>query len=116
MKQLVNYITVMLLSSSIAAISQVSATNGGEPQSQAGAASSPGQSANESNGSEVTGDVAATRLGPVYMADRFSGMDFSAKVSACLSAVEAAGSGTCDARSLTGSQKASASITVGDGK
>src|SRR5580658_320560 len=114
MKQLVNYITVILLSSSIAAIAQVSATNGGEQQGQAGAANPPGQSTNDNNGSQVTEDVAATRLGPVYMADRFSGLDFSAKVSACLSAVDTAGGGTCDARGLTGAQTASADITVGD--
>ena len=116
MNELVKYTTVILLSNSLAVMAQVGTPNAAQPQSQAGAANSPMQSTNENNGSDVTGDIATTRLGPLYMADRFPGSDFAAKAGACLSAVEAVGGGTCDARSLTGPQRASANVTVGDGK
>jgi hypothetical protein len=51
----------------------------------------------------------------VVRADLQSGADFGAKVNACLSAIYAAGGGTCDARGLTGAQTLSSTLTVGDG-
>ena len=51
----------------------------------------------------------------VLDASQFSGADFGAKVSACLTAVEAAGGGTCDARNFSSTQTSSSTITVGDG-
>jgi hypothetical protein len=48
-------------------------------------------------------------------ADLMSGADFSAKVNACIAAVNAAGGGTCDARGLGPTNSASQTVTVGDG-
>ena len=49
-----------------------------------------------------------------FNAAAFAGADFSAKVNACLAAIEEAGGGICDARALIGPQTASQSIKVGD--
>lgn len=55
--------------------------------------------------------------GNAYVLDvsSFPGTTWDAKVNACFNALYAAGGGTCDARSLSGSQTMSSSVTVGNG-
>ena len=64
-------------------------------------------------GGTATGPMTATRLGPVYEADQFGGMDAGAQINACIAAVIAAGGGTCDARALGGTRVIAEEIDLG---
>jgi len=97
-----------------------------DTQAQAGsrppAGSIAGHSAGNQSGTagelpEVASRAPTTKIlpsGSGLNAAAFAGADFSAKVNACLAAVEEAGGGICDSRSLSGPQTASQSIKVGD--
>jgi hypothetical protein len=61
------------------------------------------------------GPITGKQLGSAYMADQFAGADASLKINACITAVIAAGGGTCDATALGGNQAMSQQINLGPG-
>jgi hypothetical protein len=64
-------------------------------------------------GGAATGPLTATRIGAMYQADQFSGADAGAQINACVTAVIAAGGGTCDARALGGARVIGEEIDLG---
>ncbi len=64
----------------------------------------------------VSGSAGAgANIGNYFYADQYAGADASVKINACITAVIAAGGGTCDARNLYGTQTMSTQINVGGG-
>ena len=59
----------------------------------------------------MTGKVAARQIGAIYQADSYTGADASVKINACITALASSG-GTCDARSLGGTQSMSQEIDL----
>jgi hypothetical protein len=51
-------------------------------------------------------------LGSAYPVDQFPGVDFGAKLQACLSTVSASYGGTCDARNFTGALSMGSNLTI----
>jgi len=64
------------------------------------------------SGGTFTGPVTATKLGGAYQVDQFTGADFGAKLSACLSGLSATNGGTCDARNFSGTQAMGSNLTI----
>ncbi len=56
--------------------------------------------------------VASSPLGSSSAVDQFSGVDFGAKLQACLSAVSSTYGGTCDARNFTGNLSMGSNLTI----
>ena len=56
--------------------------------------------------------AASTALGTAFQVDQFPGVDFGAKVQACVGAVSTIYGGTCDARNFTGSLSMGSNLTI----
>ena len=56
--------------------------------------------------------VANSGLGSSYPVDQFPGVDFGAKLQACLGTVNASYGGTCDARNFSGTLQMGSSVTI----
>ena len=61
-------------------------------------------------GGDMTGplsgpSITATQLGGTYQVDQFPGVDFGAKLQACLGTLSSSYGGTCDARNFSGTQR-----------
>ncbi|HEV2326510.1 MAG TPA: hypothetical protein VGS10_21405 [Terracidiphilus sp.] len=63
-------------------------------------------------GGAATGPLTATQLGAAYQVDQFPGVDFGAKLQACLNAVNSTYGGTCDARNFTGTLSMGSNLTI----
>jgi hypothetical protein len=63
-------------------------------------------------GATLTGPLTSVKIGAVYQADQFPGLDFGAKLSACLSGLSSTNGGTCDARNFSGTQSMGSSLTI----
>ena len=59
--------------------------------------------------------VANNPVGAAYAVDQFPGVDFGAKLQACLGAVSASYGGTCDARNFTGNVSMGSNLTISAG-
>ncbi|MDR3793374.1 MAG: hypothetical protein P4L03_08335 [Terracidiphilus sp.] len=65
-------------------------------------------------GGGTYGPLAGTsQPGKAFDVDQFPGVDFGAKLQACVNAVNTTYGGTCDARNFTGAQSMSANVTIG---
>jgi len=56
--------------------------------------------------------AANSPAGAAYAVDQFPGVDFGAKLQACLGTVSASYGGTCDARNFTGTQSMGSNLTI----
>jgi hypothetical protein len=63
-------------------------------------------------GGTVTGSLTALKLGGIYQADQYPGVDFGAKLQACLNGLSASYGGTCDARNFTGNLSMGSNLTI----
>ena len=63
-------------------------------------------------GGTYTGLVANGTLGSSLQVDQFPGVDFGAKLQACVNALSASYGGTCDARNFTGTLSMGSSLTI----
>ncbi len=63
-------------------------------------------------GGTLTGPLTGVKLGALYQADQFTGADFGAKLSACLSGLSSTTGGTCDARNFTGTVSMGSNLTI----
>ncbi len=63
-------------------------------------------------GATMTGPLTSVKLGALYQVDQFSGSDFGAKLSACLSGLSSTNGGTCDARNFTGTLSMGSNLTI----
>jgi hypothetical protein len=63
-------------------------------------------------GGTLTGSLTAIQIGALYQVDQFPGMDFGAKLGACLSGLSATNGGTCDARNFTSTQSMGSNLTI----
>ncbi len=63
-------------------------------------------------GGTMTGPLTATKIGGLYQVDQFSGADFGAKLSACLSGLSSTNGGICDARNFSGTQSMGSNLTI----
>jgi hypothetical protein len=59
--------------------------------------------------------VASGGLGSAYPVDQFPGVDFGARLQACLNTVSALYGGTCDARNFTGNVSMGSNLTISTG-
>jgi hypothetical protein len=64
------------------------------------------------SGGTMTGPLTSVKLGAVYQVDQFTGADFGAKLSACLSGLSSSNGGTCDARNFNGTQSMRSNLTI----
>ncbi len=63
-------------------------------------------------GGAVTGELTGLQLGAAYQVDQFPGVDFGAKLQACLNGLGASFGGTCDARNFTGILSMGSNLTI----
>jgi hypothetical protein len=63
-------------------------------------------------GGTVTGALTAKQLGAAYEVDQFPGVDFGAKLQACLGSLSASYGGTCDARNFNGTLAMGSNVTI----
>ncbi|MBS1806353.1 MAG: hypothetical protein JST28_23665 [Acidobacteria bacterium] len=63
-------------------------------------------------GGTVTGPLTAKQLGAAYQVDQFPGVDFGAKLQACISATSGVYGGTCDARNFSGNVSMTSDVTI----
>ena len=63
-------------------------------------------------GGSMTGPLTSVKIGALYQVDQFSGGDFGAKLSACLSGLSQTQGGTCDARNFTGTLSMGSNLTI----
>jgi len=63
-------------------------------------------------GASMTGPLTSVKLGALYQVDQFSGADFGAKLSACLSGLSTSYGGTCDARNFSGTLTMGSNLTI----
>ncbi len=63
-------------------------------------------------GGAVNGPLTGVQLGAAYQVDQFPGIDFGARLQACLSGLNSVYGGTCDARNFTGNLSLSSNVTV----
>jgi hypothetical protein len=63
-------------------------------------------------GATMTGPLTSVKLGALYQVDQFSGSDFGAKLSACLSGLSSTNGGTCDARNFTGTLSMGSNLMI----
>jgi hypothetical protein len=59
--------------------------------------------------------VVSGELGSSYQVDQFPGVDFGAKLQACLNTLSATNGGTCDARNFQGMQAMGSNLTIATG-
>jgi pectate lyase-like protein len=71
-----------------------------------------GGGGNLPGGGTYTALVANNSIGTALPVDQFPGVDFGAKVQACLSVVSLTYGGTCDARNFTGSLSMGSNLTI----
>jgi len=64
---------------------------------------------------DFAGELTALQLGAAYQVDQFPGVDFGAKLQACLGTVSPTYGGTCDARNFTGTLAMGSNLTVSTG-
>ena len=67
------------------------------------------------SGGTLSGPLSATQIGAAYQVDQFAGVDFGAKLQACVNAVSASNGGTCDARNFSGTVQMATSLTISKG-
>jgi hypothetical protein len=63
-------------------------------------------------GGTVTGAFTAEQLGAAYQVDQYPGVDFGAKLQACLGSLSASYGGTCDARNFNGTLAMGSNLTI----
>ncbi|HEX8812224.1 MAG TPA: hypothetical protein VF742_09560, partial [Terracidiphilus sp.] len=63
-------------------------------------------------GGAATGPLTATQLGGAWQVDQFPGVDFAAKLQACINSLSATYGGICDARNFSGALSMSTSVTI----
>ncbi len=63
-------------------------------------------------GASLTGPLTSVQLGAAYQVDQFPGVDFGAKLQACLAAVNPVYGGTCDARNFIGNLSMASNLTI----
>jgi hypothetical protein len=63
-------------------------------------------------GGTVTGTLTAKQLGAAYQVDQYPGVDFGAKLQACLGSLSASYGGTCDARNFNGTLAMGSNVTI----
>jgi uncharacterized protein YfdQ (DUF2303 family) len=63
-------------------------------------------------GASMTGPLTSVEIGALYQVDQFSGADFGAKLSACLSGLSQTQGGTCDARNFSGTLSMGSNLTI----
>ena len=63
-------------------------------------------------GGSMTGPLTSVEIGALYQVDQFSGADFGAKLSACLSGLSQTQGGTCDARNFSGTLSMGSNLTI----
>ncbi|HEY6445170.1 MAG TPA: hypothetical protein VIY53_01820 [Acidobacteriaceae bacterium] len=63
-------------------------------------------------GGAATGALTGVEIGAAYQVDQFPGVDFGAKLQACLAGLSAVYGGTCDARNFTGTQAMGTNVLV----
>jgi len=63
-------------------------------------------------GGTVTGSLTAEKLGAAYQVDQFTGSDFGAQLSACISSLDTTYGGTCDARNYSGALTMAANVAI----
>jgi hypothetical protein len=63
-------------------------------------------------GGAATGPLTATQLGAAWQVDQFAGVDFGAKLQACVSGLSTTYGGTCDARNFSGTLAMASSVTI----
>jgi hypothetical protein len=63
-------------------------------------------------GGTVTGALTARQIGAAYQVDQYPGVDFGAKLQACLGSLSASYGGTCDARNFTGTLSMGSNVTI----
>ena len=56
--------------------------------------------------------VLNNKLGSAYQVDKYPGVDFGAKLQACLGTLSSSYGGTCDARNFTGTQSMGSNLTI----
>jgi hypothetical protein len=66
-------------------------------------------------GGSMTGPLTSVAIGALYQVDQFSGADFGAKLSACLSGLSQTQGGTCDARNFSGTLSMGSNLTISTG-
>jgi hypothetical protein len=66
-------------------------------------------------GGSMTGPLTSVEIGALYQVDQFSGADFGAKLSACLSGLSQTQGGTCDARNFSGTLSMGSNLTISAG-
>jgi hypothetical protein len=64
------------------------------------------------SGGAATGALTGRQLGAAYQVDQFAGIDFGAKLQACISGVNQIYGGTCDARNFGGNLAMTKSLTI----
>src|SRR5580700_11338360 len=64
------------------------------------------------SGAAVSGPLTAQQLGAAYQVDQFSGVDFGAKLQACLAKISGTYGGTCDARNFNGNLAMAANLAI----
>lgn len=63
-------------------------------------------------GGTVTGSLTAKQIGGAYQVDQFAGVDFGAKLQACLGGLNNAYGGTCDARNFSGNVSMASDLII----
>ena len=63
-------------------------------------------------GGTLTGPLTSTKIGGLYQVDQFPGVDFGAKLSACLSGLNSTNGGICDARNFSGTQQMGSNVII----
>ncbi|MGO9777505.1 MAG: beta strand repeat-containing protein [Terracidiphilus sp.] len=64
------------------------------------------------SGGTLTGPLTSIEIGAMYQVDQFTGADFGAKLSACLSGLSQTQGGTCDARNFSGTLSMGSNLTI----
>jgi hypothetical protein len=101
-------------SSSASGSTSGSGSDPGAGSGNSGSGGSGSGSGSSGSGSSGSGSGTTTTSNLVLNAATFSGADASVQVNSCITAVIAAGGGTCDARTLGGYQQMSESIQLGN--
>jgi len=71
-----------------------------------------GGGGNLPGGGSYTGQVANSAMGSALQVDQFPGVDFGAKLQACINVLNPSYGGTCDARNFTGNLSMGSNLTI----
>ncbi|MDE3202396.1 MAG: hypothetical protein KGN79_15910, partial [Acidobacteriota bacterium] len=63
-------------------------------------------------GGAATGPLTALKLGGAWQVDQFAGVDFGAKLQACIAGLSTTYGGTCDARNFSGALMMASTLTI----